>query len=281
MNLNIRHLTEYRYDPPVQRLTLRLRLTPAATSAQHVGAWAITVNGTAAEPLFVNAHGDAEALATVTGPIELVQVMAEGNVETTDRTGVVEGLRSLVPPEAYLRPTKATKPTDAILAFAAKLKDAGTPLETAHALSAAVTEAVSYTPERTTMATSAAEALEAGEGVCQDMAHLMITVSRALGIPARYVAGYLNGAPGAAEGDPAAELATHGWAELHIAGIGWIGFDPSNELCPTDDYVRLSSGFDAHDAAPVRGLIQGVAGEEILKATVHVTEGQSQSQKQQ
>lgn len=280
MILAIRHVTEYRYTPPVQRLTLRLRLIPATTTAQRIGRWSVSVNGVASEPIFVNAHGDAEGLATVAGPVEAVEIVAEGTVETTDRTGVVEGLRCAVPPGAYLRATKATRADAAIAALAGAHRSDDGPLATAHALSAAVSEAIDYVPGRTGMATSAAEALAAGKGVCQDMAHVLIAAARTLEMPARYVAGYLNGAPDAAAGEPAV-LATHGWAEIHIDGIGWVGFDPSNRLCPTDDYVRLSSGLDALDAAPVRGSIQGGAGEEALSATVTVTAAQGQSQKQQ
>ena len=103
---------------------------------------------------------------------------------------------------------------------------------------------------------TAAEALAQGAGVCQDHAHIFIAAARALGVPARYVAGYL--APnfeGAHE--------THAWAEAYVGDLGWVGFDPANRQCPTDAYIRLCAGFDAADAAPVRGAVSFGAGEAL------------------
>jgi len=125
-----------------------------------------------------------------------------------------------------------------------------------------VSEAVAYTPGATQMHTTAAEALEEGEGVCQDHAHILCAVARANGVPARYVSGYLL-----AEG--AAHQAAHAWAELFVPGLGWVGFDPANECCPDARYVRLGSGLDAREAAPIRGSARST-GAETLDVTVAV-----------
>ena len=212
-------------------------------------------------------------------PVSAVTILARGTVSTADTNGVFAGSKSRLPAVSYLRGTPATKATDAVLRFAEDaVADAGNALETAHLLSAAVAKAVTYKPGKTDAATTAAEAMEVGEGVCQDHAHLMLAAARALGIPARYVVGYLQGL----EEAPEMALATHAWAELMIEGIGWVGFDPANELCPTEDYVRLATGLDAHDAAPIRGSVAGGAEEEALTASVTVAPagGQSQSQSQ-
>jgi transglutaminase-like putative cysteine protease len=99
------------------------------------------------------------------------------------------------------------------------------------------------------VATTAEAALTAGRGVCQDQAHVFIAGARALGIPARYVSGYLL-----IDGREEQE-AGHGWAEGFVDGLGWIGFDIANEICPDDRYVRVASGRDYRDAAPVKGLV--------------------------
>jgi transglutaminase-like putative cysteine protease len=85
-------------------------------------------------------------------------------------------------------------------------------------------------------------------------------------MPARYVTGYLySDANGQAHGE------SHAWAELYVDGLGWVGFDAANRCCPNDLYVRLGSGLDAQDAAPIRGLIEGQATED-LTAKVIVTD---------
>ena len=113
-------------------------------------------------------------------------------------------------------------------------------------------------PGKTDSSTTAAEALKDGAGVCQDHAHLMISIARELRVPARYVVGYLFEPD---REDEARE--THAWAELHIDSLGWVGFDPSNKVCPTDHYVRLTSGFDANDAAPISGIFVGTCAENM------------------
>ena len=103
-------------------------------------------------------------------------------------------------------------------------------------------------------ATTAAEALALGKGVCQDMTHALIALAHAAAMPARYVTGYLLT-------DDEEGEAAHAWAELHVDGLGWIGFDPANRCCPDDRYIRLGSGRDAREAAPIRGVSRGGAGE--------------------
>ena len=103
-----------------------------------------------------------------------------------------------------------------------------------------------------------------GKGVCQDHAHALIAAALSVDIPARYVTGYLH-----AEGDIAE--ASHAWAEIFVTDLGWVGFDASNGVCPNEHYVRIGSGFDAVDAAPIRGLAQGM-GTEAMKVDVNVVE---------
>jgi transglutaminase-like putative cysteine protease len=119
-----------------------------------------------------------------------------------------------------------------------------------HELMDAIGAAVAYEPGHTGAATTAEAALAAGKGVCQDHAHIFIATARA-GLPARYVSGYLLLA------DRVEQEAGHGWAEVHVAGLGWVGFDVSNAKCPDGGYVRLAVGADYRDAAPVKGIARG------------------------
>jgi transglutaminase-like putative cysteine protease len=99
--------------------------------------------------------------------------------------------------------------------------------------------------------------LAQGAGVCQDYAHIFIATARYLNIPARYVSGYLM------RPETTEQTAGHAWAEAHIDGLGWVGFDATNNVCPNDSYVRIGCGLDYRDAAPVSGVRIGFAAETL------------------
>jgi transglutaminase-like putative cysteine protease len=277
MRLTIRHVTTYGYAPAVPSVTMRLKLFPGRFEGQVPLSWGVTVNGTGINPELKDSWGDAVATVFARGEIGRLEIVAEGTVETVDHAGVLKNHRAAIRPAVCLRDTPRTKADAAIRALAVEATAAGGPLlDQAHRLQDAVSERIVYTPGASEMATTAAAALEAGAGVCQDHAHVLIAAARALGWPARYVAGYYL--PGHAD---EGEIATHAWAEIWIAGLGWVGFDPANDLCPTDAYVRVSSGLDAFDAAPIRGHAEG-APKETLSVDVSIAaEGQGQSQTQQ
>ena len=104
--------------------------------------------------------------------------------------------------------------------------------------------------------------------MCQDHAHVLIAAARSADIPARYVSGYLQSGS-----DGSDHEAAHAWAELHVPGLGWIGFDPANRCCPDARYIRLGSGLDARDAAPIRGISRGMGGESLaVRVAVQMAE---------
>lgn len=273
MLLSIDHVTTYRYDAPVRGVVQSQRLTPSVFDGQWVLDWTVTVTGGTAGAGFRDGAGDWVQGFTVMGPVDAIEVRVKGSVETTDLAGVLRGHREIVPPEAYLRETLATEPDVALRALAEEAAGVENRLDAAHALMNAVADALVYEPGATHAATTAAEALKLGRGVCQDHAHVMCAAARAAGIPARYVSGYLF----VAEKDEPHEAA-HAWAELWTPGLGWVGFDAANRWCPDDRYVRLASGLDARAAAPIRGIARLATGEN-LKVTVEVqavATGQSQ-----
>ncbi|MTH34196.1 transglutaminase family protein [Paracoccus limosus] len=277
MKLKITHETSYSYDTPVAALVQSLRLTPSVYEGQRVGEWRISVTGGQRGTAFRDGAGDWIESWTVRGPVDEVTVTITGVIETRDTAGVLRGHRETVNPMVYLRPTPATR-ADAALRELAAAVQGDDALDLAHKLAAAVNEAIEYVPGVTEAATSAAEALALGQGVCQDHAHALIACARERGLPARYVSGYLHSSD---DGKP--HEAAHAWTEIHVGPLGWVGFDAANACCPDDRYVRLGSGLDAQDAAPVRGMAFG-QGVEALAVRVHVEEvpqGQSQSQGQQ
>jgi transglutaminase-like putative cysteine protease len=271
MLLAVEHVTRYRYAAPVKGVVQSLRLTPAAFEGQKVRAWSVEVAGGRRGGRFRDGSGDTVEGWTLPGPLDTVEVRVAGLVETIDLAGVLRGHREAVPPLAWLRATPATRADTALTALARAAAGAGDALAVAHALAAAVAEAIRWTPGATQAQTTAAEALARGEGVCQDHAQALVAAARAGGIPARYVAGYMfdGGAPGEA---------AHAWAELHVEGLGWVGFDAANRCCPDARYIRLGSGLDAADAAPIRGIARGGAAAERLDVTVRVAEAQGQGQ---
>lgn len=275
MQLSIRHRTVYRYAPATPAVTMRLKLFPGGYEAQTVTRWAVSVNGATVKGELRDSWGDAVATLFLRGGLETLEIIAEGVVETVDLAGLLRGWREPMRPGVCLRETPHTKPDAAIRALAAEGAHGETPLARAHGLMGAVGEAIAYTPGATGAATTAAAALAAGKGVCQDHAHVLIAAARSLGWPARYVTGYFL--PGEGE---IPDAATHAWAEIWIAGLGWVGFDASTGLCPTDAYVRLCAGLDAADAAPLRGHAAGVSAE-TMEAEVALAPLQAAAQAQQ
>ena len=275
MRLIVDHVTRYVYDQPVRGVVQSHRLTPTACDSQTVLDWQVTVTDGRPGGVFRDGAGDRIQSWSVQGPVSEITVQVKGTVETTDTAGMLKGLRETVRPEVYLRETAATWADPALLALSRAAEGAETPLDAAHRLSAAVADAIAYAPGVTAAHTTAAEAMAQGAGVCQDHAQALIAVARAQGIPARYVSGYLS-----ADAEGVAHEAAHAWAELFVPGLGWIGFDPANRCCPDARYIRLGSGLDAQDAAPIRGIARG-PGAETMDVTVRVATSHGQSQSQQ
>ena len=269
MRIKITHRTRYAYEPAASQVALRLRLFPSNFDGQKQVSWDVTINQDVIEPLFTDGFGDQIGLWHVRTPCAAVDIAATGIIETVDKSGVVAGLPRRPPTGVFLRTTSLTEPNE-------KLRDltAGSSSENElgrmHALSDAIEQAIEYRTGATTSETVVADVLEQGAGVCQDFAHLFIAAARQLGTPARYISGYLL------TGDDDNELfETHAWAEAFIKGLGWVGFDPSNGVCPTDRYVRLSCGLDANFAAPIRGA---VSSESRVQLEAHVEISQAENE---
>ncbi|MBL4916293.1 transglutaminase family protein [Szabonella alba] len=264
MLLSVDHVTRYFYDQPVRAVVQSHRLTPSVFEGQKVLDWQVTVTDGLPGGAFRDGAGDRVQGWSVQGPLTEIEVRVTGRVETFDLAGVLRGHRESVSPLCYLDDTMPTRADTALVELARNAMGEEATLAAAHRLSDAVADAIRWTPGVTEACTTAAEALALGEGVCQDHAHALIAVARASGLPARYVSGYLMSGSEGATGD-----AAHAWAEIWIEGLGWVGFDPTNRCCPDDRYIRLGSGMDAQEAAPIRGVARG-AGQESLDVSVAV-----------
>ena len=256
MRVSIRHTTHYSYGTVGSFSVQRLRLTPSDNPAQQVISWVIEADGIADSAQYIDGFGNRVHLITHSKPYEELTITAAGEVETFDQGGVLGNLGEAANPLLFLRGTQLTASSASIDALAEGLP-AGKMLDRMHFLLEAIADRVTYVTDTTNAMTSAVEAFEAGQGVCQDHAHIFIAAARKLAVPARYVTGYLH-----VEGEERA-VANHAWAEAWIGGLGWVGFDPANHICPTERYVRLACGFDTVSAAPIAGTRRGGGGEEL------------------
>ena len=259
MQLRVRHLTTYTYSHPISYAIQTLRLTPRSYDGLTVLRWQVRGDRSRPLPSFIDGLGNVVHANAINRPHQTASILVEGEAITQATDGVVQGAPEPLPPAYFLRPTPLTMPDAAIAALAA---EAGPGLrERLFALMVMVGNRIVYQEGATDAATTAAQALALGCGVCQDHAHVFIAACRGLGIPARYVSGYLwmgdNGTT---------RPANHAWAEAYLEGLGWIGYDPANQTQPTDAYIRVAAGLDSRAAAPVRGVRRGEAGETLSVA---------------
>jgi transglutaminase-like putative cysteine protease len=266
MHIHIRHSTVYRYDPPATGVIQLLRLTPRDHDGQHVARWRIDVWPDARFKAHEDAFGNITHVFNSVGKFAELRIDIEGEVETQDTDGVIKGAVERFPPDLFLRETPLTAPDQAIRDFADEVRAArcDDALTQAHAVLQSLHKEMTFDLTMTDLLPTASEAFALKRGVCRDLCHIFLAAARHLGIPARYVAGYLHMADGTVEQD-----AGHAWAEAFIPDIGWVGFDPANAICPTEAYVRVAIGLDSIGAAPVRGVRFG-AGRENLDVTITV-----------
>jgi transglutaminase-like putative cysteine protease len=257
--LAVSHKTQYRFDRPVTYALQRLKLRPKDSAGQIVLDWTIEIDGGSIEAECEDAHLNHVALVSVEQGRTEVSIRCSGTVETHNIDGIVGKHRGLIPLWCFLRPTTLTQAGKNITKMLGNFKicDANA-LAGLHALSELIRGHVPYADGHTTSSTTAEQALGIGYGVCQDHAHIFIAGARKLGVAARYVSGYLL-MDGIVD-----QSASHAWAEAHIETLGWVGFDISNGISPDGRYIRVATGFDYQDAAPITGLSFGAHDESMV-----------------
>jgi transglutaminase-like putative cysteine protease len=173
-----------------------------------------------------------------------------------------------------LLPSEFAQPTPRLQELATQLdvRRRDDPLSLLYKLNTDLYEWFEYVPKSTRVDSPIDHALEARRGVCQDFAHVMITLVRSLRIPCRYVSGYLNSR--VEDHNRSLESATHAWIEAFLPGIGWVGFDPTNNLIAGERHIRTAIGRDYFDVPPTKGVFSGHSSSE-LSVAVRVTPSQT------
>jgi len=260
MRLQVRHQTVFNPESASKELgghfpshfVGMLRLTPLVYEGLKIRYWSLC-DGTGAElPSIHDGYGN--TVHTISAPENAgaVEVVVEGEVDTSNVWGVVRGGAEMLPPLFYLRPTPLTAPDPAITELARSAVQGKSVLKWLHSLMGLVAER---------------------EGGPTELAHIFITAARILELPARFVSGYLW------KDEPlSGDKALHAWAEIFVPDLGWVGFDPANQICPTEAYIRTSIGLDAEAAAPFR-RVEGRR--EPLAGTLRVMQEMAAQQQQQ
>lgn len=266
MRILVHHRTEYRYSQPLLHSVQYVRLTPRSGTSQTVNRWKVSCPGADLSE-WSDHYGNICHTLVIARPVTGMVIEVSGDLRTVDTAGVIPSGTTALPVEVYLRETGYTKADAAIAKFARQFRKplADDPIGGLHAFMLALRDTVAYEKNTTTVHTTAAETLAVGRGVCQDHAHLFIAVCRQLGVPARYVSGYLCHGEGQQQ-----TTASHAWAEALVPDLGWVSFDCANGVSATDAYIRVAVGLDYADAGPVRGVRTG-GGAEVLDVTVQIS----------
>ena len=260
MRIHVDHLTRYTYESPVRYSTQYLRLVPPTNAQQRVLDWTLDTPTPALE--LRDGYGNILHVLTIANPVTEIVIRASGTVETS--ATIDESVDAVkLSPLVFLRPTALTRAEGPLVDFAEQHRRRSGLLTGLRALAADIHARIPFESGVTAVHSTALEAYEAGMGVCQDHAHVFIACCRHLGVPARYVSGYiyLRG------GDTA--VASHAWAEAWVVDR-WRSFDVTNERPAGEDHIRLAIGADYLDASPVRGVRHG-GGHEEMVATAHVS----------
>jgi transglutaminase-like putative cysteine protease len=259
MKLSIRHETIYRYSISQAYSIQQLHVTPRLEEQQSVLQWNLHTPG--ACHAYEDAYGNRSHMLTLNEAHRSVAIIAEGLVQTTLLPG--GRLRNTEPlsPLVFTVPTRLTAPTPAVHEFAAQELAGVTSATTGSmlGLAEAIFGKIAYVTGATSVDTTAHDAMLLGAGVCQDHAHLFLACCHAMGLPARYVSGYID--PGTT-----GHAASHAWVDAWVQDAdfeGWISIDVTHARLMTDAYCRLAIGRDYESAAPVRGSRRG-AGEESM-----------------
>jgi len=270
MRYTIRHITRFNYETPVSESVMEARMQPRTDVWQRC--LHFTLSTAPASRVMVYEDHDRNVVHHFNIPARHARLTltAQALVESA----IPPELPGALPSDAWeqldamaasgefwdvLAPSQYAERTDALFALGRSIgfRRGADPLSTLRELMALMYREFEYCPQATRVDSRIDEALEARRGVCQDFSHIFIALARHVGIPTRYISGYLFRDESVAE--RSADGATHAWAEALMPGLGWVGFDPTNNVIAHERHIRVAIGRDYADVPPTRGVYKGLS----------------------
>ncbi|HEY8335202.1 MAG TPA: transglutaminase family protein [Tardiphaga sp.] len=276
MIYDIRHVTTYSYESPVSFARCSLRLEPMNSAGQQLVSHSVEIKPIpAVRSMRTDFFGTRTESVLIEAPHKVLRIDSRSRVFVSrrapgrgDSSAPWENVRqasfksndlSAASPIGYVFASPLVPLLDPVTAYAAVSFPAGRGiLEGAVDLMHRIRTGFKYDPKATVISTPLAEVLDKRHGVCQDFAHIMISGMRGLGLPVAYVSGYLRTIPPEGKARLQGADATHAWATVWCgAELGWVGFDPTNDILVENDHIILAVGRDFSDVSPVDGIIVG------------------------
>lgn len=286
MIYSVRHVTTFRYEPAVRESVMEVRLQPRSEGNQRCLSFTLDVTPPANITQYSDFTGNTVHHFDIAGAHKEVKVTAKSTIQVQSmpaprpsEAGDWDDLDALTANDDYwemMLPSEFAHSTEALEQLSKELKceRRSGPLDLLTELNQGIYELFAYVPNSTKVDSPIEEALLNRQGVCQDFAHIMIALVRPLRIPCRYVSGYLFHREENGHKDRSLEGASHAWVEALVPRMGWIAFDPTNNLIGGDRHIRVAIGRDYADVPPTRGVYKGEAQSELSVAvTVSPSDG--------
>ena len=270
MHYTIRHVTRFTYDTPISESVMETRMQPRSEGSQRCLHFGLSTMPAARVLMYQDHEGNAVHHFNLPGKHSRLTVTAEALVDCGKLPVLPDALDSsswdaldaLTATGEFwdvMNPSAFALTTPLLAGFATEIgcTRKPDPLTALRWLTTEMFERFQYSPQSTHVDSPIDDALRSRQGVCQDFAHVMIALVRGLGIPCRYVSGYLFRDAGSA--DRSSDGATHAWIEALLPELGWVGFYPTNNLVAGERHVRVAVGRDYADVPPTRGVYKGVS----------------------
>ncbi len=279
MLYSVRHTTRFHYKTPVSEAITEIRMRPRDTEYQHCNLFRLTLKPPANALSYIDSLGNVVHHFSQPGVHQELHIVAESEVMVTAPPALPDALDAAAWAQSDAaaatgehwemgQPSTYTSNTPRLEALAREIcvERRDDPLTVIMALNAAIHRTFAYDATSTQVDSPIDDALLHRRGVCQDFTHIMLALVRNyLHLPARYVSGYLHHR----RDDTSADGASHAWLEVFLPGLGWVGFDPTNNILAGDRHIQVAIGRDYADVPPTRGVYKGGSGSE-LSVTVRV-----------
>jgi transglutaminase-like putative cysteine protease len=270
----VRHTNRFTYTAPISESMMEVRMQPRSDARQRCLRFELTPHPRAKMFAYQDSSGNVVHHFDIPGRHSRLVITADAVVQVAPGVDLPDSVPANTWDELdaiadsgerweELKFSHFARETELLIALADEIqwrRDAD-PLTLLRRLNSTLFQQFTYAPSTTHVDSPIDDALKVRAGVCQDLAHIMIALARRIGIPCRYVSGYLS--PGGEGRDRSVEGATHAWAEAFLPPLGWVGFDPTNDVLAGDRHIRVAVGRDYADVPPTRGVFRGEAGSEL------------------